>query len=338
MALTWDQAMAQYNPTSTPLTIAGTSSGTDSGLSIDGGGGYVDFPTSGTTTNTTNTTNTVKTDPYASYGGATTYNNNVSQYDQGINQINSALGNLGPQKQSTDSKIQASYDDALSQLLLGENQAHSTYDTNVLQNKQDYVAGKNTVRSNAGNSLNSLLRLLGSRGAGGSSAATITAPGAVARSATLQQSDLGNNFGHNAQSLDTNWGNYELGVNNQRASARKQLDEQAAANNDQFNTQQASLLQQLAQLSGQKAAYTGGNATAAAQPYLDQANALSSQVGRFNYTPIDYKTQAYTAPTLDKYTVNPNATPTYNGQSAGNDYFSPYLQALLGKKQQLAGA
>jgi hypothetical protein len=98
-------------------------------------------------------------DPYVSYGGATTYNNNVGQYDQGINQINSALGNLGGQQASANSKIDSSYQDALNQLLVGKNQANESYKTNVLQNRQDYSAGKNTVRSRAGSSLNGLLRL-----------------------------------------------------------------------------------------------------------------------------------------------------------------------------------
>jgi hypothetical protein len=109
------------------------------------------------------------------------------------------------------------------------------------------------------------------------------------------------------------------------------VKKQFAQNNDAFTSQHQSLLNQLAQLSGQKAAYTGGNATAAAQPYLDQANQLASTVGKFNYTPINYQTQAYNAPDLSKYIVNPGATPTFNGQSQSNDYTSPYLQALLGK-------
>jgi hypothetical protein len=276
-------------------------------------------------------------DPYAQYGGQAAYNNNVGQYDQGIGQVNAAIGNLPGQQQSANSKIESSYQDALATLLGAKNQANTAYTGNKTQTAKDYIGAKNTIGASAGNTLNGLLRLLGSRGAGGSSAALITAPGAVTRQATQQRSDVGNTFGANNQSLDTNWHNYLEGYGNQVKSAGKQREEQISGNQDAFNSQKATLLQQLAQLSGQKAAYTGGNAAAASQPYLNQANSLLSTVGKFNYTPVGYETQAYNAPDLGKYTFN-SATPTVQGQSPTNDYVSPYLAALLGKKQQTVAA
>lgn len=277
------------------------------------------------------------TDPYAAYGGQTAYNQNISQYDQGISNTQAAIDRLGAQLNSGYGTIDASYQNALNQLLGNENQGKASYDTNVLQNKQDYVSGKNTVRSNAGSTLSGLLRLLGSRGAGGSSAATITAPGAIARQATLQQSDLGNTYGHNAQGLDTNWNNFEIGINNQRSSAANQRDQQRQSIEQTINNNKANLLQTLAQLTGQKAAYTGGNATAAAQPYLNQANSVLDHLASYSTAPINYQTQAYTAPTLDKY-LSSSITPTIQGQAATNDYVSPYLATLLKKQPVTTGA
>lgn len=276
-------------------------------------------------------------DPYAQYGGQAAYNQNLSQYDQGISNTQAAVGRLGNQLNSGNSTIDASWQNALNQLLGNENQGRASYDTNTNQNKQDYVAGKNTVRANAGSTLSGLLRLLGSRGAGGSSAATITAPGAVTRQATIQQSDLGNTYGHNAQNIDTNWNNFEIGVNNQRSSANSQRDQQRQGLQQQIDGNRATLLQTLASLSGQKAAYTGGNATAAAQPYLNQANSVLDHLANYTTAPINYQTQAYTAPSLDKYTSSA-ITPTVQGQTQGNDYTSPYLAALLKQKQQTVGA
>lgn len=260
--------------------------------------------------------------------------NTLAAYDQGINNTQAAIDRQAAQYQSGVSDINASYQNALNQLLLGKNQAEGTYNNNVLQTKQDYVGGKNTIRSRAGGALNGLLRLLGSRGAGGSSAATLTAPGAVARQATQQQGELGNTFGHNIQNLDQNWGNYMTGYNNEVASADRQRAAAGTTLQNQINTNRAQLLQQLATLSGQKAAAQGGSSTAAAQPYLDQANSLLNSTASYTTPQIAYQTQAYTAPSLDKYTVNPGATPTVQGQAQGNDYTSPYLAALLGKKQQ----
>lgn len=276
--------------------------------------------------------NTGGTDPYAAYGGATNYNNTVSSYDQAIGNTQSAINNLPGQRTSADSFINSSYQDAINQLLSGKNQANASYDTNKLTTGQNYAAGKNTIGSQAGTSLNSLLRLLGSRGAGGGSPLDASR-GAVARQASLQRSDLGRTFGQNNQALDTNWNNYLTGYNNQVAGAGKQKENGLIGNQDKFNTEQASLLQTIAQLAGQKASYTGGNATAASQPYLNQANGLLGSVGKYNYTPISYQTQAYSAPDLAKYIVNPNATPTYQGSKQTSDFTSPYLAALLGKKQ-----
>lgn len=254
----------------------------------------------------------------------------ASQYDQSIGNTQAAINRLGGQLSSGDQAIDSSYTDALNQLLSGKNQANATYDTNKQQTASDFVSGKNTVRSEAGTSLNSLERILGSRGAGGSSAATITAPGAVARNATIQQNGLTSTFGENNQALDTNWGNYMTGYNNQVASAGSQRDQQKQSLQQQIDQNKASLLQSLATLAGQKASVSGGSATGAAQPFLDQANQVLDASSNYSTAPINYQVQAYTAPNLSQYTVNPNAAPTYNGQSSTDDYVSPYLAALLG--------
>lgn len=277
---------------------------------------------------------------YSTGGGGTSYSapaidySALNQYDQQIGNVNAGINRLGTQQNSGYGAIDSSYQNALNQLLLGENQAKSTYTGNKQQTGKDFVTSKNTIGANAGSSLSGLLRLLGSRGAGGGSAATITAPGAVARQATLQRADVSNTYGANNQALDTGWNNYETGVNNQRSSAASQRDQQRGDLERNIEGSRATLLQQLAQLSGQRALVAGGSSTGAAQPYLDQANAALDRAANYSTAPINFQTQAYTAPSLDKYTTNPNAAPTVQGQAPSNDYFSPYLAALLGKKQQ----
>ena len=262
----------------------------------------------------------------------------LASYDQGINNTQSSLNNIPGQVYSQLQGVDTSYQNALNQLLLGKNQANATYTTNKQQTGQDFVTAKNTIGTNAGNTLNGLLRLLGSRGAGGGSAYTQTAPQAVAGQATLQRTGAGNTFGANNQALDTNWNNYLTGYNNQVAGATNQRDQQKQSLGSQAATNQAQLQQQLASLAGERAAATGGNATAAAQPYFDAANQLLSKASNYTVAPINYQTQAYNAPALSAYTVNPNAAPTYQGQTPTNDYTSPYLGALLGApKDKLTG-
>lgn len=274
-----------------------------------------------------------------SYTGATTQGVNdpgtIAAYNQAIANTQQAVDRLPAQLQSGYGSIDASYQNALNQLLLGKNQANSAYDTSKSQTAKDYVGAKNTIGANAGSTLNGLLRLLGSRGAGGSSAYNIAAPGAVAQAATGQRQDVGNTFGANNQALDTNWGNFLTGYNNQVSSAGNQKDQQRQSLEQNINSNKASLLQSLAQLQAQSSIAQGGTGVAAAQPYLDQANGLLNSLSTYATSPINYQTSAYTAPDLSKYTTSPT-TPTYQGQAPTNDYFSPYLGALLGKKQ-LAG-
>lgn len=258
----------------------------------------------------------------------------LALYDQAIGNTQAAINRLTSQHASGQKTINSSYQDAINQLLSGKNQAESTYKTEKTQTAQDFVGGKNTIRSNAGTSLNSLLRILGARGAGGGSAATISAPGAVAREATIQQNDLGQTFGRNNQALDTNWGNYLTGFKNEVSSAKNQRRTQLLNLRQSIRENKANLLQSLAQLVGEKAAYSGGNVKAATSPYLSRANSLLNAASKYSISPIKYNVQAYNTPDLGKYTVNPNAAPKFNGQPSSNDYVSPYLAALLGKKQQ----
>lgn len=275
------------------------------------------------------------------FGGSTGQNNagssttadDLAGFDQAIANTNSAMGRLGNQFSSGNSAIDSSYQNALNQLLLGKNQSQQAYGASKQQASTDYVGAKNTIGANAGASLFGLQRLLGSRGAGGSSAATQVAPQAVARQATLQRNDVGNAFGANNQALDTNWNNYATGYNNSVADVGDQRDRQRQGLQGNVDSNRATLLQTLAQLTAQRDQVAGGNGVGAAQPFLDQANSVLNGLSNYNVAPINYQTQAYNAPSLAAYTTNPNATPTFQGQSPGNDYFSPYLAALLGKKQ-----
>lgn len=256
----------------------------------------------------------------------------LSAYDQGIGNVQAGLNRLGTQQNSGYGAIESSYQDALNQLLLGKNRANQDYTNTKQTAATDYVGAKNTVGSQAGESLTGLQRLLGSRGAGGGSAARIAAPQAVARGASLQRADIGNTFGKNNQALDTNWGNFMTDYDNQVSSAGNQRTQQRQGLEQSIEGNRASLLQTLAQLTGQRAQAAGGNATGAAQPYLDQANSVLDRLSNYTTAPINFQTQAYQAPALSTY--NPQATETsFQGQGS-NDYFSPYLQALLGKKQQ----
>lgn len=251
----------------------------------------------------------------------------LAAYNTSIANTQSAIDRIPTQKTAAQSSIDSSYNAALQQLLQGKNQAQQNYTTTKQNTVKDYVGAKNTIGSQAGQTLNGLLRLLGSRGAGGGSAYTQAAPQAVARGASLQRAGVGQQFGQNSQALDQNWGQYLQGYNSSVDNAGFQKQQQYGALDNSVQTNQANLLQQLAQLTAAR----DGNATNA-QPYLDQANNLLNQAA--NYAPASFSVNPtpYTAPSLSSYTSTPQNV-SFNGQTATNDYFSPYLQSLLGKKQ-----
>lgn len=318
---------------------------------------------------------------------------NRALYDQQIGGVNNQIGQLPGQYDVGLSNYQNQYNQAISQLLQGQQRTQTGYNTTSANNlqdyntaqaqgkqaygtaktqtAQDYSSAKNTIGANAGNSLNGLLRLLGSRGAGGSSAATIAAPGAVARQATIQRGDAGNAFGQNQQALDTNYNqnvaaqntnfqrnkgaldtnlqNYLSDVNQQYTGLGTQLTDNTNALKAQGDVAKANLLNTLGGLTSQRWAISGLSpeaAVASGQPYLDQANSLNTQatqLGRLsphdiianapNYqAPTIAPTPQYQAPSLASYISAPNAAPTYQGQAPANDFTSPFLGSLLGKK------
>lgn len=264
----------------------------------------------------------------------------LAAYDQQIAQYNQAIQGLPTELQGSDNQIQGAYQTALQQLQGQANQAQSTYNTATTGNSQNYVTNKNTIGSNAGQSLNGLQRLLGSRGAGGSSAALFSAPLAVAQQATAERAGAGQTFGQNQSGLDTSYGNYQLQNQNDLSGIASQRDQNLNSAQQQISSTQAGLLQQLATLSAQEAAAKGGNPTTAAAPYLSQAqNYLNSanQLGLNTFVP-SYNTSAYSAPTAASYTPNSFAQPVAaSNPNITNNTVSPALASLLKPSTSLSG-
>lgn len=300
--------------------------GGQNGLSYPNGSPQFQILDNGSTVNGKSTT-VNNTSTTAGVNDAST----IAAYQQAINNAQGSLGRQDSLLNSGYSGIEASYQNAINQLLGGKNIAERNYGDTKTQAGVDYSGAKNTIGANAGQAINGLQRLLGSRGAGGSSAYLQAAPGAVGRGATLQRADVANQFGANNRALDTNWNDYLQQYTNQVSSAGSQRDQQRQGLQQSVDQNRASILQTLASLSAQQSAAQGGNATGAAQPYLDQANGILNNLSNYNVAPINYQTQAYQAPSLASYQTNAN--PTAKFASSVSDYVSPFLQTLLGKKQ-----
>lgn len=262
----------------------------------------------------------------------------IGAYDQGIGNVNSAIGRLGGQLDIGNRNIDTGYNSALNTLNQTKANNQQSYDTGTQQNKQGYVTNKATIGSQVGSNTNSLLRLLGSRGAGGSSAALYGAPQAVAHQGAIQNAGAGQNYAQNAQNLDTNWNQYLQGYGNSMTDLGNQRTNQQHALQGQIDSTRATLLQNLANLTSQRTQAAGGSgaaSVAAAQPFLNQANDYLGQADQLGLNVPTYQVAptTYTAPSLSSYTADPGQVQTNNPNSL-TDSITPYLSLLLGRNRQ----
>lgn len=260
----------------------------------------------------------------------------LAVYDQGINTLNSSLNRLPGQLDIAKQNIDTQYGVKNNELNSSEAQAKNTYDTQGVQNQQSLRTNRNTITDQASQGLRGLMRTLGAHNALGSSDLQ-NATGAVQGVATAQNNGAGSTFADNQKNLDTNWGNFGIDLGNKRKSLNDWRDTNVNSTLSQSETTKQSILNSLAQLSAQRAAYKGGNAAAAAQPYLDQANSLSGSIDSLAKINPTYNgtTPVYTAPSLSSYNTG-NGTGITTGQNNGYQD-APALAAILGldkKKQQ----
>lgn len=255
----------------------------------------------------------------------------VAQYDQAIGLVNDNLGRLDGQLGIATGNIDRQYGIGVNELNSSKSQAQNTRDTQSTQNRQSFVTNRNNINDQYSQGLRGLLRLLGAYGAGGGSDAFL-AGNAAADVANAQRAGASQTFSQNQSGIDTAWGNF---VNEDKLERDKLNDwktQQVDSATRQSQSTRQNFLQQLAQLQGARAGYMGGNASLAAQPYLDQARGLNSQIdalGAINPTYTGNR-PVYQSASLDSYQVAQNPQATFNPQSGG----TPYQALLLGREEE----
>lgn len=269
-------------------------------------------------------------------GGGSQYDTGL--YDQAINNLQSTQGTLDQQKDIGLQNINGDYQNNLQRLLNARNQTEKTYNTNKATNEQDNQKARSNIDFETGQRANALQRLLGSKGAGSSSAARFTAPYAAALEGTQQLNQVGDSYAKNQGALDTSWnsylGNYDQ---SQKDLEAQKMNAQRSLESDVVGKRQT-LLQQLAQLQTQRAQAAGGNPIAASQATFDQANALNPQIAQLGaqyFGRVNVADPTYQAPDLAKYNYDQRSQ--LNVSNNQQQQVSPYLSILLGadkKKQQ----
>lgn len=269
----------------------------------------------------------------------------IAAYDQGIGQANSGLERLTTQRDVGSQNIDFAHDSALNQLLSQRAENERNYNETKVSTTKDNLKAKSNIDFRTGQRANALQKLLGSRGAGSSTAARVAAPWAAAKEGTDARKEVTDAFTSNMGALDKNWEDFERRVLQTRAELWQKRHDQHTNLLAQLAEKRSSLLAQLAELQANRARAAGGNPVAAAQPYLDQVNQANSQIdglGRQFSGPMGFTQPTYATPNLSKYDYDALQAAKLGDQGDGSAYtdsINPgYLSVLLNRKKDEAAA
>lgn len=232
------------------------------------------------------------------------------QLDNADRQLARLPGQLSAGEQNIDSSYQSAYD-----RLLGDKEVtNRDYTTKRAQTVEDNISAKNNINAGVRNRNTGLQRLLGSKGAGNSSAATVLAPYAAAREGNQQRQQVQTAYGRNIGGLDTAWGDYEKDWTDSSNDLSTQRESQKRTLRSGISQSEAQLQEEKAQAAVQKAQAGGQNYTQARNaraPYLARINQLIQQIDSLGVNPqLQARQATYKAPTLSDYTYDRYAAPS----------------------------
>ncbi len=224
------------------------------------------------------------------------------------------LGRLPGQLQSGEANIDSSYQSAYDRLVGDKEVTNRDYTTKRGQTVEDNITAKSNINASVRNRNTGLQRLLGSKGAGNSSAAQILAPYAAAKEGNSQRQQVNTAYSRNIGGLDTAWGDYEKDwgesandLGTQRENNKKTLRSGIAEAEAKALEEKSNAAVQRAQAGGQN--YT--QARNARTPYMARIQQLISQIDSLGTTtPLQARAATYKAPELSEYTYDRFAAPT----------------------------
>lgn len=220
-----------------------------------------------------------------------------------------------------------------------EGQAQFNRDLNIRRtdNQNNKLNSLNRINTDAENKFNSVMRMLGIKGSGVSSAAQMVAPHLVAQNASNQRADQFDTFGRNQRSIDTAATDSELKYKNLFEDLMGQKTSKENDLRQSIINQQNDILGTKAKLRAQLDAANGGTGAAAYQDYNDSLgrNQITlDQLLRESVAPqYNVKAVDTAAPNLDQYTADPLATFDPNAQDPTASEVNAYLPWLQRKEK-----
>lgn len=254
------------------------------------------------------------------------------------------LGRLPGQLDSGNRNIDSSYQSAYDRLVGDKEVTNRDYTTKRGQTVEDNISAKNNINASVRNRNTGLQRLLGSKGAGNSSAAQILAPYAAAKEGSSQRNQVNTAYSRNIGGLDTAWGDYEKDWQDSSNDLVTQRDTQKRTLQSGIAQSEAKLQEEKANAAVQRAQAGGQNYTQARNaraPYMSRINQLIQQIDSLGTNPaLQARATTYKAPDLQQYTYDKYAAPSVGsgvdpGMAQGAGAYWTLLNGAK-KKEQLA--
>ena len=239
--------------------------------------------------------------------------------------INAALGRIPGQQDVGNQNIMNSYNSAFARLTGDQGAANQ----GITNSRNQTMTSNQTARDNIGSSVRNqnqgLQRLLGSHGAGNSSAASILAPFAAAQQGNIQRSQVQDIYGQNMNALDQNQVASDTGYRNSFGTLAQDKQQKTQDLQSGIDNSRASLL-------GQRSDAVNN------QPQIQALLNAMTQLGlNPTFTP---QSVAVKAPDLAKYSYDQAQGPAIGGNvgPAAQQQTGPFY-GLFGqdKQKQLNG-
>lgn len=261
----------------------------------------------------------------------------MAYWDDQMANADRQLGRIPEQERILRENAENSYQSAYNRLVGDKATTERDFNTTKTRAVEDNVQAKNTINSGVRNQNAGLQRLLGSRGAGNSSAAQILAPFAAAKVGNQQRQQVQTAYGRNMQGLDTAWGDYNKDWDESAGDLVTQRDNSITQGVAGLRQTEADLLESKGNAAVQRNQAGGqsySQARNARQPYSDRIKALIGQIDAAGalktFTP---KTAAYKAPELSSYTYDRYGAPQIGSNvNPGQAQQAGAYWTLLGKE------
>lgn len=238
----------------------------------------------------------------------------MAYWQDQMNNADQQLARIPIQEQVGNQNIDNSYNSAYNRLVGDKETTNRDYTTKRSQTIEDNTTAKAGINESVRNQNTALQRLLGGKGAGGSSAATILAPFAAASQGNKQRQQVQTTFGRNLSGLDTSWGDYQKDWDTSAGDLAAQRDAERNKLKSGLAQTEASIQEEKANAAVQRQQAGGASyqsARNARTPYISRIQSLIQQIDALGNTPtFTPQAVAYKAPDMASYTYDRYAAPS----------------------------